>query len=44
MAVGTDFWWILAPSWETSWDQVGSKIDKDGVKDDIQKKSRNKEG
>ena len=26
MALGRDFWWILAPSWETSWDQIGSKI------------------
>ena len=23
-----DFWWILGPSWEASWHQVGTKIQK----------------
>ena len=35
-----DFWWILGPSWEASWGQVGSKIDQNGVQDEIQKQSR----
>ena len=34
----------MAPSWGASWGQVGSQIDKNGVQDDIQKRSRNKEG
>ena len=44
MALGS----ILDGFWEgfggASWGQVGSKIDKNGVQDDIQKRSRNKEG
>ena len=26
-----DFWWILGPSWEVSWGQVGTKIRKNSI-------------
>ena len=39
-----DFWWILGPSWEASWHQVGTKIQKMRVPRGGQKMSGKKVG
>mgnify|MGYP003320390102 CR=1 FL=1 len=38
-----DFWWILGPSWEVSWGQVGIKIRENGVPRRCQKIIKNLE-
>ena len=37
-----DCWWIWGPSWEASWHQVGTKIQKERVPKRCQKMNGNK--